>query len=107
MEATQRITRIVPEGSPAAYDISLLREDAERELSVVVETIPDLSAASLPSWADAAVPTVPALERFFDEVLVMAEDPDVRAARLGLLQTFVDRAPKGIDWRTLHSALAD
>jgi glycyl-tRNA synthetase len=107
VEATQRITRIVPQGSPAAYDPQVLREEAERDLSVAVEAIPDLSGASLPDWAEAAVPAVPALERFFDEVLVMAEDPAVRAARLGLLQTFVDRAPKGIEWRALHSALAD
>jgi glycyl-tRNA synthetase len=37
----------------------------------------------------------------------MAEEPELRAARLGLLQTVVERAPRGIDWRALHSALSD
>ena len=90
----------------AAYDPQLLREDAERALHEQVAALPDLAAGSLPEWADRATGAVPALERFFDEVLVMAEDPDVRAARLGLLQTVVERAPHGIDWRALHSAIA-
>jgi glycyl-tRNA synthetase len=105
VEATQRITRIVPEASPAAYDPAVLVEDAERALHEQVTTLPDLSGAGLPEWADAATPVVPALERFFDEVLVMAEDEGLRAARLGLLQTVVHRAPQGLDWRALHSAL--
>ena len=107
VEATQRITRIVPEGHPAAYDTSMLREDAERALHEQVSALPDLAGGSLVEWAEAATGTVPALERFFDEVLVMAEEPELRAARLGLLQTVVERAPRGVDWRALHSALAD
>lgn len=107
VEATQRITRLVPEGNPAAYDSGVLREDAELALHAKVTTLPDLAAAALPEWADAAGPIVPELERFFDEVLVMAEEPELRAARLGLLQTIVARAPYGIDWRALHSALSD
>ena len=106
VEATQRITRIVPEGNPAAYDPSALQEEAERALHAAVDTVPDLAGGTLVEWADAATPLVEPLERFFDEVLVMAEDPGVRAARLGLLQTVVARAPGGIDWRALHSALA-
>ncbi|HKX66115.1 MAG TPA: glycine--tRNA ligase [Intrasporangium sp.] len=107
VEATQRITRIVPEGSPAAYDTSLLREDAERALHEKVAALPDLAGGTLPEWADAATGTVAALERFFDEVLVMAEEPELRTARLGLLQSVVERAPRGLDWRALHSALSD
>jgi glycyl-tRNA synthetase len=107
VEATQRITRLVPQGSSAAYDPQVLREDAERALHEKVATLPDLSASALPEWADAAGAIVPQLERFFDEVLVMADEPGLRAARLGLLQTIVDRAPRGIDWRALHSALSD
>jgi glycyl-tRNA synthetase len=32
------------------------------------------------------LPLIPVINRFFDEVLVMADDPDVRQSRLGLLQ---------------------
>ncbi|WP_347350968.1 glycine--tRNA ligase [Intrasporangium sp.] len=106
VEATQRITRLVPEGSPAAYDPGALSDDAELALHLKVAALPDLAAGTLPEWADVAEPVVPELERFFDEVLVMAQEPELRAARLGLLQTIVARAPRGIDWRALHSALA-
>ena len=94
VEATQRITRIVPEGNPAAYDTAVLREDAERALHEKVAALPDLAGGTLPEWADAATGTVAVLERFFDEVLVMAEEPELRAARLGLLQTVVERAQR-------------
>ncbi|MDN5791294.1 MAG: glycine--tRNA ligase subunit beta, partial [Micrococcales bacterium] len=106
VEATQRITRLVPPGSPAAYDPAVLREDAERALHDTVDTLPDLSEATLPEWAGVADQLVPGLGRFFDEVLVMSEEPELRAARLGLLQTVIARAPRGLDWRALHSALA-
>ena len=86
-----RITRIVPEGNPAAYDTAVLREDAERALHEKVAAPFDLAGGTLPEWADAATGTVAVLERFFDEVLVMAEEPELRAARLGLLQTVVER----------------
>ena len=94
VEATQRITRIVPEGNPAAYDTAVLREDAERALHEKVAALPDLAGGTLPEWAEAATGTVAVLERFFDEVLVMAEEPELRAARLGLLQTVVERLPR-------------
>lgn len=105
VEATQRITRIVPGGTSAAYDPAQLREDAELALHAKVAPLPDLAGGTLPEWAEAATSVVPELERFFDDVLVMAEEPELRAARLGLLQTVVERAPHGIDWRSLHSAL--
>ena len=35
---------------------------------------------------NAFVPVIPQVNRFFDEVLVMAEDAEVRSNRLGLLQ---------------------
>ena len=66
-------------------DPALLREDAERALAeglaeVAVEVDGDVRPA-LESGARLA----PLMERFFDEVLVMAEDAAVRANRLRLL----------------------
>jgi glycyl-tRNA synthetase beta chain len=66
-------------------DQALLVEDAERALAetlakVAIDGNGDLSAA-LESGAQLA----PVMERFFDEVLVMAEDSAVRANRLRLL----------------------
>jgi len=37
-------------------------------------------------WMQAFLPLIPVINRFFDSVLVMAEDQTVRANRLGLLQ---------------------
>ena len=44
----------------------------------------------------------PVIDRFFDDLLVMAEDEDVRAARLGLLQ-HISRLPEGLADLTLLS----
>lgn len=105
VEAIQRITRIVPSGTPAAYDRALLVDDAERALEVYVDELPDHRAEGLPSWLPDAHGLVAPLTTFFDDVLVMAKDEQLRAARLGLLQTVVERAPAGIDWKALDSAL--
>lgn len=105
VEATQRITRIVPAGTSGAIDRAHLSEPAEVALADRVDALPDRSADGIPAWLPAAKSVVAPLNSFFDEVLVMAEDPAVRSARLGLVQTFVDRAPAGIDWKALNSAL--
>ena len=41
------------------------------------------------------VPVIPLINRFFDEVLVMAEDKNLRTNRLGLLQRIASLS-KGI-----------
>ncbi len=41
---------------------------------------------SLQAFFDAVKPMIPVIQAFFDAVMVMAEDPDQRANRLGLLQ---------------------
>lgn len=105
VEAVQRITRIVPAGTAAAYDEMLLRDPAELHLAATVAVLADHRSDTLPQWLSTASNLLEPLARFFDEVLVMAPEPDVRAARLGLLQTIVDRAPRGIDWQALNSAL--
>ncbi|RNI22269.1 glycine--tRNA ligase [Flexivirga caeni] len=105
VEQVQRITRIVPEGTPAAYDRALLAGDAERALVTYVEELPDHANDGVPQWFPDAVRLVAPLTTFFEDVMVMADDLQLRAARLGLLQTVVDRAPRGIDWRELNSAI--
>ena len=73
------------EEAAAELDRGLLVEDAEKALAealakVAIDGNGDLKAA-LQSGAELA----PVMERFFDEVLVMAEDEAVRANRLRLL----------------------
>jgi glycyl-tRNA synthetase beta chain len=73
------------EAASPQLDRGLLVEDAEKELAetlakVAIDGNGDIKAA-LESGAELA----PVMERFFDEVLVMAEDEAVRANRLRLL----------------------
>ena len=69
-------------------DPMAFRESAEKELYSVVLDLE--SVARQPCAVDellsAFEPIIPTINRFFDTVLVMDEDPKVRANRLGLLQ---------------------
>ncbi|MFL6264446.1 MAG: glycine--tRNA ligase subunit beta [Thermoanaerobaculia bacterium] len=89
--AAKRIANIVKNAAEAPLDESLLEEPAERELSrafaALRSDIEEAAAAGdyercLRRIADLA----PVLDRFFVEVLVMAEDPKVRRNRIALLQ---------------------
>ena len=84
-DRAHRLAGKAQEEAAAQLDRGLLVEDAERELAetlakVAIDGNGDIKAA-LESGAELA----PVMERFFDEVLVMAEDEAVRANRLRLL----------------------
>jgi glycyl-tRNA synthetase beta chain len=75
----------------APVDGNLLREEAERSLLAEVERV-EREAAGLrerrnyPETLRAVASLKPAVDRFFDDVLVMAEDPAVRENRLALVR---------------------
>jgi tetrameric-type glycyl-tRNA synthetase beta subunit len=74
--------RAAEEAAPA-LERSLLREDAERALA---EGLASVSVdGDVRKALEAGATLAPLVERFFDEVLVMDEDPAVRANRLRLL----------------------
>jgi glycyl-tRNA synthetase beta chain len=78
------------EGVAASLDRKLLEEEAEREVAEVLERVEGELAARLAAQDFAAALALaselgPPLARFFDEVLVMAEDRAVRGNRLRLL----------------------
>ena len=104
VEAIVRITRIVPAGTEAGYDAALLVEPAEAQLARGVDATP--IAEDLASFASGHAPLVAPIATFFDDILVMADDPALKAARLGLLATIVDKAPAGLDWRAVDAATA-
>ncbi len=62
-----------------------LAEPAEVALHDAYQATAGQALASLDDFFAVLVPMIPAISRFFDEVLVMAEDPAVRANRLALL----------------------
>ena len=101
-----RTSRILPDGVAAGYDAARLSEPAEVALAEAVAGLPAGSAGlPLGDLLEAAAPAVAAAERFFEDILVNAEDESVRAARQGLLATLLAAAPAGIDWKALDIAL--
>jgi glycyl-tRNA synthetase beta chain len=82
--AFKRARNILAGQAPAAVDSALLDEAAERELHQAVGRLQGIDGgyeARLRSLAGLRGP----VDRFFEDVMVMAEDPKVRANRLGLL----------------------
>jgi glycyl-tRNA synthetase beta chain len=78
-------------GGSTAVDPALLQEPAERDLLAAVERV-EREAAELRARRDwpgvlrAVAAVKPAVDAFFDDVLVMAEDPRLRDNRLGLVR---------------------
>jgi glycyl-tRNA synthetase beta chain len=66
-------------------DRGLLVEEAEKELAEVLAKVAIDGNGDLKAALESGAELAPVMERFFDEVLVMAEDEAVRANRLRLL----------------------
>ncbi len=107
VEALVRISRILPGKVKPTYDRSKLTEPAELALADAIEKMPaDTASRSMADVVELTDPPVAAAEEFFEEILVNAEDPAVRAARQGLLASLLAAAPAGIDWKALDTALS-
>jgi len=102
--ALQRVRRIVPPGTAGEYDPRALVEPAEVALHEALAGVPR-GVGGLAAFAAAAGALTGPVDAFFDEVLVMAEDPAIRAARLGLLAAIRDLAAPVLDWQALGTAL--
>jgi glycyl-tRNA synthetase len=100
----QRVRRIVPADAKAQYDPAKLTEPAELVLHEAVQKV-GVAPTSLGDFVTATEVLVEPITNFFEEILVMAEDPEVRAARLGLLATIRDLAAPVIDWQALGTSL--
>ncbi|HTF07366.1 MAG TPA: glycine--tRNA ligase [Asanoa sp.] len=101
VEAIQRARRIVPAGTPAEYDAVALVEPAERRLDEVVRGI-EVPGPDLTAFLAVAGKVTEPVNTFFDEVFVMAEEPELRKARLGLLATVRDLGEGILDWDHLR-----
>jgi glycyl-tRNA synthetase len=102
--ALQRVRRIVPADTVGEYDPQALAEPAEVALHKALAGVP-AGVTGLAAFAAAATGLTGPVNTFFDEVLVMAEDADVRRARLGLLAAIRDLAAPVLDWQALGTAL--
>ena len=79
----------------------LLREDAERELADALDAFEPTGELE-PDFAAAAA-LAPVVERFFEDVLVMDPDEDLRANRLRLLRNVRTKVGR---WATFRRSLA-
>lgn len=102
--ALQRVRRIVPADTVGEYDPKALTEPAEVALHEALASVPT-GVTGLAAFAAAAGVLTAPVNTFFDDVLVMAEDPEVRRARLGLLAAIRDLAAPVLDWQALGTAL--
>ncbi|WP_207731034.1 glycine--tRNA ligase [Aestuariimicrobium ganziense] len=103
--ALVRIGRIVPAGTPAKFDAALLVSPSEQALRAALDEAPVGATVGFDEVVDGSGALVAATNEFFDQTLVMADDPALRASRLGLLASVLAKAPAGIDWRSLDLAL--
>jgi glycyl-tRNA synthetase len=71
-----------------AVDAAAFSQDEETALyqALVTAERSARKAGSVDEFFDAFLPMIPAINRFFDTVLVMADEPAARANRLGMLQ---------------------
>lgn len=88
--ALNRVLRILPEDAPETVVAALLKDDVEKELNARVREVePDfeksIQARAYSELLKQLVKLQPAINKFFDDVLVMAEDPALRTNRLALL----------------------
>ncbi len=85
-------------------DPGLLFEPAEKELYEALQKAKATprAAGSVDDFLNAFVPMIPAVNKFFDDVLVMAEDENLRRNRLGLLQHIVALADGVADFSKLE-----
>ncbi len=85
-----RAARIAGEAA-GEVDSALLHEEAELALARALQQVETAKIADRdPEAFASAAALAPAVERFFDEVLVMAEDSAIRANRLALLSQVRD-----------------
>ncbi len=90
--AFKRVGNIIKEGIDAPVDPALFQDEAEAHLYEAVQTAKIAAERLIASgaWLDALTEIATLrgpVDRFFDGVMVMAEDPLVRTNRLALLTT--------------------
>jgi len=96
-DRAHRLASKAQDEAAAQLDRALLVEDAEKALAEALATVSIDGNGDLKAALESGAELAPVMERFFDEVLVMAEDDAVRANRLRLL----------LDVRDALGALAD
>lgn len=110
--AFKRVANIQEKGGAggAAVDPALLSEDAEKRLAAELDRVEGevatlRAARDYPAVLRAVAAVKPAVDAFFDDVLVMAEDPAVRANRLALMRRVAALFADVADFRKIQAEL--
>lgn len=104
VEALQRVSRILPDGAEPIRDDGRLTSKCERALLEQHDTI-DAAMKGLEEDLDRfyevsqLLPS--AIDAFFEGVLVMDPEPEVRSARLALLSSIRSTSAPLVDWSVL------
>jgi glycyl-tRNA synthetase len=101
--AIQRVRRILPDAATAGFDPALFDSPAEHALQSALGKVSEATGpdTGLRRFAAEAATLTGPINDFFDQVLVMAEDPAVKANRLGLLASVYHLAERQLDWEQL------
>jgi glycyl-tRNA synthetase len=83
-----RITRSVARAQLPVVSGALFENDSENQLYAALQTAEAVARAtgSVDDFFTAFTPLIPAIDKFFEDVMVMAEDETVKNNRLALLQ---------------------
>jgi len=104
----KRVANIVPPGFEGAFDASLCAEGVERDLAHAVDAVrADVDELVFESDYRGALEKIaelrPVVDRFFAGVMVLADDPRLRANRLALLAAVQSLFANLADFRQLGS----
>ena len=105
LQAYARCARIT-RGEEGTFTVrpEMLEEDAEKELFAAVlgaESV-NREMGSIDDFFTMFQPLVPVITHYFDEILVMAEEPELRSNRLGTIQRVVKLAHNVLDLSKLE-----
>jgi len=105
LQAYARCARIT-RGEEEIFTVrpEMLKEDAEKELFAAVlgaESV-NRERGSIDDFFTMFQPLVPVITHYFDEILVMAEEPELRSNRLGTIQRVVKLAHNVLDLSRLE-----
>ncbi len=84
-----RITRDIPEFFPVSSERFIEPSESKLYRALLTAEATARATGSVDDFLNAFTPMIPAINQFFDEVLVMTEDEGLRNNRLGLLQRIV------------------
>ncbi len=105
LQAYARCARIT-RGEEDTFTVrpDMLEEEAEKELFAAVLGAESVARemGSIDDFFTMFQPLVPVITRYFDEILVMAEEPELRINRLGTIQRVVKLADNVLDLSRLE-----